>query len=60
MAIDDRSAGMNAFEKRITAQVDYLGGIALTIARRLGWCVLLLAILASGCAYDVVVVSLRR
>lgn len=60
MAIDEKSAGMTPFEKRLTAQVEYLGGIALTISRRLGWCVLLLALLASGCAYDVLVVSLRR
>lgn len=49
MAIDDKSAGMTPFERRITAQVDYLGAIALTIARRLGWCVLLLALLVGGC-----------
>jgi hypothetical protein len=50
----------NSFERHLSKQIDYLGGIALTIAYRLGWVVLLLALLVGGCTYQAIVLVPHR
>jgi hypothetical protein len=49
-----------SFQRHQSKQLDYLGGIALTIAYRLGWVVLLLALLVGGCTYQSIVVVSHR